>query len=88
MMRMTFAIRVAASTVAPVGGATAANVGVASADVAPTNVLWFLTQPPATNVAQSPAHTAARARAPNPTQGKPNFAAAAGGIPDAARVST
>jgi hypothetical protein len=49
-------IHVVVSTVAPVGGATAAAVATA---VAPTIVIWSLTRPPTVDAAQSPAAAAA-----------------------------
>jgi hypothetical protein len=80
------------SIVAPVGGTTDVTIGVATAVVVPTDVLWSLTGPPAADVARTPAAAAqlsvAQAQAPNSTQRKPNFAAAAAGIPDAAHAST
>jgi hypothetical protein len=89
---VTAVIHVAASTVAPAGGVPASAVGVATAtaDVAPTSVLWSLTRSPATDAAQPPAAAdrLSAARAPNLTQGKHTFAAAAAGIPDSAHVST
>jgi hypothetical protein len=83
---------IAASTVDHVGGATAAAVGagVDTVNVPTTGVRWSLTRPRAADVARPPADSygLSAARAPNPTQGKLNFAAAADDIPDAAHTST
>jgi hypothetical protein len=75
-----------ASTIDHVGGATAATLGVATAVVAPTGILWLLTRSPAADVAWPIAAarlSVAQAQAPNSTQRKHNVAAVAAGIPDA-----
>jgi hypothetical protein len=82
-----------AGAAAAVDVTAAAAIDDATADVgvrvvAPTGVVWSLTQPPAADAAQLPAAaliSAARAR-PTPTQGKPTFDAAAG-IPNDVHAS-